>query len=241
VHEHQSFIDEMVQQLGGAVPVVVVVDTLNRTYSGSESSDQDMTAYVGAADAIKTRFNCTVIIVHHCGLEANRPRGHTALAGAADAQISIRRQRHLITATVDFAKDMPDGYSNTGKLEKIEIGSDEDGEMISTCILVPTDEKPEPAKPQLSPGMKLAMKALDKALITGGANRCWPGMPATVISVPTSLWRATFYQMSLLEAPDGHQDARQKAFRRASTELQARELVGCSSDHVWKVKKGPEA
>jgi len=241
VHEHQSFIAEMVQQLGGVVPVVVVVDTLNRTYSGSESSDQDMTAYVGAADAIKTRFNCTVIIVHHCGLEANRPRGHTALAGAADAQISIRRQRHLITATVDFAKDMPDGYSNTGKLEKIEIGSDEDGEMISTCILVPTDEKPEPSKPQLSPGMKLAMKALDKALITGGANRCWPGMPANVISVTTSLWRATFYQMSLLEAPDGNQEARQKAFRRAATELQSRELVSCSSDHVWKVKKGPEA
>jgi hypothetical protein len=241
VHEHQSFIAEIEQQLGGAVPVVVVVDTLNRTYSGSESSDQDMTAYVAAADAIKTRFNCTVIIVHHCGLEANRPRGHTALAGAADAQISIRRQRHLITAAVDFAKDMPDGYSNTSKLEKIEIGSDEDGEMISTCIVVPTDEKPEAAKPQVSAGMKLALKALDKALIADGANRCWPGMPATVISVPTSLWRATFYQMSLLEAPDGNQEARQKAFRRASTELQSRELIGCSSDHVWKVKKGPEA
>jgi hypothetical protein len=243
VHEHKSFIAGIEQQLGvgkpgGAVPVVVVVDTLNRTYSGSESSDQDMTAYVAAADAIKTRFNCTVIIVHHCGLEANRPRGHTALAGAADAQISIRRQRHLITAAVDFAKDMPDGYSNTSKLEMIEIGSDEDGEMISTCIVVPTDEKPEAAKPQLSAGMKLALKALDKALITDGANRCWPGMPATVISVPTSLWRATFYQMSLLEAPDGNQEARQKAFRRASTELQSRELIGCSNDHVWKVKQG---
>lgn len=239
VHEHQSFIAEIEQQLGGSVPVVVVVDTLNRTYSGSESSDQDMTAYVGAADAIKTRFNCTVIIVHHCGLEANRPRGHTALAGAADAQISIRRQRHLITAAVDFAKDMPDGYSNTSKLEKIEIGNDEDGEMITTCIVVPTDEKPELAKPQLPAGMKLAIRALEKALITAGATRAMPGMPdGGVLSVPTSLWRATFYQMCLLEAPDGNQEARQKAFRRASTELQSRELVGCASDHVWKVKQG---
>jgi hypothetical protein len=244
VHEHVSFIAEIERQLGiekptsPAAPVVVVIDTLNRTYSGSESSDQDMTAYVGAADAIKTRFNCTVIIVHHCGLEANRPRGHTALAGAADAQISIRRQRHLITAAVDFAKDMPDGYSNVSRLEKIEIGNDEDGDMITTCIVVPTDEKAEPSRPQLSAGMALAMKALEKALITAGVTRCMPGMPDHAISVPTDLWRATFYQMSLLEAPEGNQAARQKAFRRAATDLQARELIGCASDHVWKVKQG---
>jgi KaiC/GvpD/RAD55 family RecA-like ATPase len=247
VHEHRSFIAEIERQLGieratsPAAPVVVVIDTLNRTYSGSESSDQDMTAYVGAADAIKTRFNCTVIIVHHCGLEANRPRGHTALAGAADAQISIRRQRHLITAAVDFAKDMPDGLSNTSKLEQIEIGSDEDGDMISTCILVPTDEKPEAPKPQLSAGMKLAIRALDNALITAGATRTMPGMPdGGVVSVPTELWRATFYQMSLLEAPEGNQAARQKAFRRAATDLQARQMVGCASDNVWKVKQGAQ-
>jgi KaiC/GvpD/RAD55 family RecA-like ATPase len=237
VHQHQDFIADIVDQLGGEAPVVVVVDTLNRTYSGSESSDEDMTAYVGAADAIKAAFGCTVIIVHHCGLEANRPRGHTALAGAADAQISIRRSRNdLITAAVDFAKDMPDGYRNTSRLETIDIGSDEDGDMISTCIVVPSDETPEPARGRLPAAMTLALKALDKALITAGVTRCLPGMPDSVASVTTDLWRATFYQMSLLEAPEGNQAARQRAFRRAATDLQARELVGCATDHVWKVR-----
>jgi KaiC/GvpD/RAD55 family RecA-like ATPase len=246
VREHVGFIAEIERQLGidratsPAAPVAVVIDTLNRTYSGSESSDQDMTAYVAAADAIRTRFNCTVIIVHHCGLEANRPRGHTALAGAADAQISIRRQHHLITAAVDFAKDMPDGYRNTSKLETIEIGSDEDGETISTCIVVPTEEVLEPARPKLTAAMALAMKALENALITAGVTRTMPGMPDHVLSVPTDLWRGTFYQMSLLEAPEGNQSARQKAFRRAATDLQAREMIGCVNDHVWKVKRGGE-
>jgi hypothetical protein len=237
VNEHARFIEEIREQLGEEMPAAVVVDTLNRTYSGSESSDEDMTAYVAAADAVKTRFKCTVIIVHHCGLEMSRPRGHTALAGAADAQISIRKSRSdLITATVDFAKDMPDGYSNSSRLEKIEIGSDEDGDMITTCIAIPSDEKAEPLRPILSAGMALALKALDKALITAGIQRAVPGMPDNVYSVPTDLWRATFYQMSLLEAPEGNQAARQKAFRRASTDLQARELIGCASEHVWKVR-----
>jgi hypothetical protein len=244
VHQQARFIDSIAEQLGcgrpgGAAPAAVVVDTLNRTYRGSESSDEDMTAYVAAADAIKTRFKCTVIIVHHCGLEMNRPRGHTALAGAADAQISIRKSRNdLITATVDFAKDMPDGYSNASRLEKIEIGDDEDGVMVTSCIVVPSDERPEPVRPSLSAGMALAMKALDNALATAGTQRTLPGMPEHVFSIPTDLWRATFYQISLLEAPDGNQAARQKAFRRASTDLQARELVGCASEHVWKVKQG---
>jgi KaiC/GvpD/RAD55 family RecA-like ATPase len=237
VNEHAAFIADIERQLGGEAPAVVVVDTLNRTYSGSESSDEDMTAYVAAADAVKTRFKCTVVIVHHCGLEMSRPRGHTALAGAADAQISIRKSRNdLITAAVDFAKDMPDGYSNASRLEKTEIGSDEDGDIVTTCIVVPSDEKPEPIGPILSAGMRLALKALDKALLSAGLQRAIPGMPDHVQSVPTDLWRATFYQMSLLEAPEGNQAARQKAFRRASTDLQARELVGCACEHVWKVK-----
>jgi len=246
VEEYDTLIDDIIDQLGigeagGAPPpAVVVVDTLNRTYHGSESSDEDMTAYVAAADAIKARFNCSVIIVHHCGLEANRPRGYTALAGAADAQISIRKARNdLITATVDFAKDMPDGYSNVSKLERIEICSDEDGDTVTTCITVPSDEKPEPLRPLLNAGMTLALKALDYALAGSGETRSLPGMPdGGAVSVPTTLWRATFYQMSLLEAPNGNQSARQKAFRRAATDLQARELVGCANEHVWKVKTG---
>ena len=239
VNEHPRFIAAIDKQLAGAPPVAVVVDTLNRTYNGSESSDEDMTAYVGAADAIKTRFNCTVIIVHHSGIEASRPRGHTALAGAADAQISIRKSRgELITATVDFAKDMAEGYSNASRLETIEIGRDEDGDALTTCILVPSTETPEPLRPKYSAMMTLALKALDNALADAGAVRTLPGMPDNPpASVPTDLWRATFYQMSLLEAPEGNQSARQKAFRRASVELQARSLVGCASEHVWKVRE----
>jgi len=44
----------------------------NRSIRGSESNDEDMTAYVNAADAIRTAFEGAVIIVHHCGIDGTR-------------------------------------------------------------------------------------------------------------------------------------------------------------------------
>jgi RecA-family ATPase len=63
--------------LGDEQPVMINLDTLNRSLRGSESSDEDMTAYIRATDAIREAFDCTVVIVHHCGIDGTRPRGHT--------------------------------------------------------------------------------------------------------------------------------------------------------------------
>ena len=91
-------------------PAVVVLDTLNRSLFGSESNDQDMANYVKAADAIRATFECAVIIVHHCGVDGTRPRGHTSLTGACDAQLAVKRDAaHNIVVEVEFMKDGPEG------------------------------------------------------------------------------------------------------------------------------------
>ena len=78
--------DKLIQAIRAQVhtPVVVVIDTLNRSLNGNENESRDMAAYIRAADAIRETFHCAVIIVHHCGIAANRPRGHTSLSGADD-------------------------------------------------------------------------------------------------------------------------------------------------------------
>jgi RecA-family ATPase len=91
VREHRELIAAIKANLGNAVPAAVVLDTLNRSLEGSESSDEDMTAYIRAADAIREAFGCAVIIVHHCGIDGTRPRGHTSLTGAVDAQLAVKR------------------------------------------------------------------------------------------------------------------------------------------------------
>ena len=60
-----------------------MLDTLNRSISGSESYDEAMGKYIEAADRLAETFVCLVLIIHHCGVESSRPRGHTSLTGAA--------------------------------------------------------------------------------------------------------------------------------------------------------------
>ena len=64
-------------------PVCVVLDTLNRSLNGSENSDEDMGAYIKATDAIREAFDCSVLVVHHCGINDSRPRGHTSPHGGS--------------------------------------------------------------------------------------------------------------------------------------------------------------
>src|ERR1700730_12482585 len=67
--DHTALIASIRAALGSVAPAAVVVDTLNRSLVGSESSDEDMSGYIKAADAIRDAFNCAVVIVHHCGHE----------------------------------------------------------------------------------------------------------------------------------------------------------------------------
>jgi hypothetical protein len=118
----------------------VIIDTLNRSLAGSESDDKDKAAYIRAADAIRHAFGCVVIIVHHCGVDATRPRGHTSLIGAVDAQLAVKRDAaENIVVTVERMKDGSDGETIVSKLEAVDVGTDVDGDVITSCVVVPVD------------------------------------------------------------------------------------------------------
>lgn len=122
-------------------PIAVVIDTLNRSIAGSESSDEDMGNYIKAADAVKEAFQCAVIIIHHCGYEGTRPRGHSSLMGALDAQIAISRDaQNNVVALVEYmkdGKDGPDGLKLVSHLDVIDLGEDDEGDQITSCVVMP--------------------------------------------------------------------------------------------------------
>lgn len=69
-----------------------------------------MAAYLAGAGTIEDKFECLVVIVHHCGIDASRPRGHTSLVAAVDVQIAVTKPARLQTiATVELAKDFDEG------------------------------------------------------------------------------------------------------------------------------------
>jgi hypothetical protein len=122
-------------------PAAVVIDTLNCSIAGSESNDGDMSAYIKAADAVREAFDCAVVVIHHCGLDEKRPRGHTPLGGAVDAQLSVTRDAALnVVVKVDWMKDGDtEGDTIISKLEHFLVGIDDDGNVLSSCVVVPSE------------------------------------------------------------------------------------------------------
>src|SRR5215831_15318480 len=148
IADHKELIKDIRKQVVEGPPAVVVIDTLNRALAGSENKPEDMAKFIRAADAIYTAFECLVVIVHHCGVEGARPRGHTSLPGADDAQIQVARDDNgtgIITTTVEYMKDDEAGATILSRLEPIKIGPDEEGDEMSSCVIVACNASPQKA------------------------------------------------------------------------------------------------
>ena len=184
VADQAAFLEALRAQLGEEKPVVVVIDTLNRSLAGSESDDKDMAAYVRAADAIRDAFDCAVVIVHHCGHNGERPRGHSSLIGAVDAQIAVKRDAaENIVATLELSKDGEAGAEIVSRLMPVEVGRDEDDEPIRSCVIVAVDA---PASAKAAKGVKLP-KAAQIAFARSKGDRGRRRVAAGFKHIPTGV------------------------------------------------------
>jgi hypothetical protein len=237
VADHRALIDSIAKQLT-ADPALVVLDTLNRSLRGSESDDKDMGAYIKAADAICGKFNCAVVIVHHCGVDGSRPRGHTSLGGAVDAQLAVKKDSAgNITVSVDWMKDGPEDESETVALELVGLGSDDDGEPITSCVVVPTETAPRASERRLTERQRLALDALDEVLLAGG--RPAPnefGLPGNVKVATLDAWKVEMGRRGIIRADDKNPRA---TFQRLRDALAARHLIGQRDELVWRAYQQP--
>jgi hypothetical protein len=232
VRDHKALIASINAQLGDRLPVIVTLDTLNRSIEGSESSDEDMTKYISAADAIRTAFGCAVIIIHHCGVDGTRPRGHTSLAGAADVQIAVSRgATGIVIMTVEWMKDGDaEGNSIAFRLDRVSVGKNEDGDDISSCIVVPVEDnitaKVE-KRPKLSPNDELARRALaDIAADQGKSPSPTWGLPNGVQVVATEAWRTTLISRDIVQND-------RRRFWDMKNRLKVKNVIAERDELVW--------
>jgi hypothetical protein len=242
VGEIDTLITDIAAQLDRTAPILIVLDTLNRTLVGSESRDQDMSAYIAACDRIRARFKCAVLIVHHCGLNETRPRGHTSATGAADAQIAVSGRDDLIIAKVEFMKDGPDGAVFAGRRVPVEVGVDENGKMITSCVVEDADSSEAQGALAAKAGgrppreRQLVLKALEKAIGRAGVEFHPSGSSQPVRAVTIDAWRECYYELSPVAGDDNaKKEARKKAFGRAVNALLKAKppMIGIENEYVW--------
>jgi hypothetical protein len=127
-------------------PKLVVVDTLHRFMSGDENSAQDARTMIDACGAIMRDFGCSVILVHHTGVNEeaqHRARGSSAWRGALDIEVSVvaakeDKPMEIIQRKAKDSEMAPTMYVN---LEKQDIDGwyDEDGDQVGSLVVVAAD------------------------------------------------------------------------------------------------------
>jgi hypothetical protein len=178
INDVDALIQQIAEQLaiaGFDRPVAIAVDTLNRTLVGSESRDEDMGAYIKALGKIIETFKCAVCVVHHTGKDERvGPRGHNSLSAAADIQIKVSRSDGgIISAKVELAKDSAEGEQVASLLQPLDLGTDEYGDAISSCVVIQVSADELRASktgdtPHLAKAALIALRSLQELIAERG-------------------------------------------------------------------------
>lgn len=147
---------------------VVVLDTLSRATPGSDENDSKaMGLIVSSAKILQELIGGLVLLIHHTGKDASKGmRGHSSLHAALDCAIEVRRNGGHREWLVAKSKDGEDGASHSFKLEVVPLGTDNDGDEITSCVVVANQSAQAIAKkmPTLGSNQTIALKALDGPL-----------------------------------------------------------------------------
>lgn len=166
----------------GCAGGVLIIDTLNRAASGAdENTSRDMGELIDACKRLQAELSGLVVMVHHSGKDQTKGlRGHSSLYAALDAAIEVTRNGDRREWAIDKAKDGSDGERRAFKLQRVEIGTDEDGEPVTSCAVVPDDAPADSRRLKLPQGstQKIVYEAVG-ALLRKGEHLGKAGAPAS--------------------------------------------------------------
>jgi hypothetical protein len=109
-----EWMDEIERDLKGARLRMVAIDTAGKAIGGqNENESAVVRQFWSVCDALRERFGCTVVAVHHSGKDASRgARGSSAWQGDFDTIVEVKRpsMQHLnVEVTVTKHKNAADG------------------------------------------------------------------------------------------------------------------------------------
>lgn len=154
---------------------MVIIDTLSRAlHGGDENSSMDMGQLIINADAIRAITGAHISFVHHCGKDAVKgARGHSSLRAAVDTEIEISRESETAPSKIKVVKqrEMETGTELFFKLSAIELGENQRGKPVTSCVVEPCEAMPEVKNVKMTPIQHFIYDALIDTLISQGTQR----------------------------------------------------------------------
>lgn len=207
---------------------MIAIDTVSRAMpGGDENQAGDMSRFVDNLGKLSAGGKRLMVGIHHTPKsDATVLRGHGSLHGAADCELNVADQ----TIRVAKQRDGEDGLQFGFKLEVVEIGSDEDGDPVTSCVAVASDVLAATGK-RITGAASIALQLLRNAIIDAGEiPPACNHIPPNIRAVRKELWR---HYCDNGQVSDDTPDAKRMAFKRAVTSLQKLGVIGVWGDWVW--------
>ena len=156
--------------------VLIIIDTAARVMPGGDEGTEDMGLFVAACDRIRAATGASVAVVHHTGKDVSRgSRGSSLLPAALDwaAEITHDKATAARQLTITKARDGETGRAFPFRLERMVLGTDDDGDEITSCVAVEAAATPKRERSDLTANQATLfsmLKAAPAGLTVGDWN-----------------------------------------------------------------------
>lgn len=151
----------------------ICVDTVARAMVGAdESGSTDMGVFIAACDALRYKWNCGLLAVHHTGKNKELgARGSSALPAAVDTELYVERAENSDRMTLSVTKQKDDEEVQDTHLEGVVVTLPSVGiKPVTSLVLEPSQPAQEVQGGKLSTGQVNEMlKEVNRAWDEGKA------------------------------------------------------------------------
>lgn len=119
---------------------LIVIDTFSTASPGANENDAaDMGRMLDAGDRLNKATGAAVVWVHHKNASGLRERGHTSFRANIDTAIEVVRDQESKERSLHLVKlkDGEDGLRVGFELQSVQLGIDDDGDPITSCVVGP--------------------------------------------------------------------------------------------------------
>ena len=239
---------------------LIIIDTWATASAGSNENDgKDVSIILERCNRISRETGACVLLVHHMNADGAKVRGHTSILANLENVLIVRmvegmhdeENRQLREAVVDKNKDGESGQKLRFVLRSVIIGTDEDGDPVTSCVVSKvngeTSDAPVPERSSVSNSEAMFIRALEKATSDAGTRP--PQSSGLSQNLRLVEWKrfVSAYDSIAFDGADTdtetpkererRKNARNQALKRTGESLMRKGIIAREAPWVWLTGK----
>lgn len=244
------------RDLKGSLELIVIDTWATATPGANENDGKDVSAVLERCARINRETGSAVLLVHHMNADGAKVRGHTSILANLENVLIVKQVddhhdadgRQIREAKLDKNKDGEGGQSFRFVLKGVRIGTDEDGDAVTSCVVKQPDgtgsDAPAQERPNVTSAESVLLRAIEKAMQQSGSPPPYdaklPSGADTVVE--WKLVAAAYDSLSFDQIDEANETAdertkrlaaRRQAMKRSGENLMKKGIIGRDHPYVW--------